>query len=55
VVVLRFLEGWENDEVSAALHKPVSAVKALQHRALMALRKMLLGSSREEGLYVEEY
>ena len=55
VVVLRYLEGWENEEVSAALHKPVSAVKALQHRALMALRKWLLGASQEEGYYANEY
>jgi RNA polymerase sigma-70 factor (ECF subfamily) len=42
VVVLRFLEGWGNEEVAAALEKPVSAVKALQHRALGALRRWLL-------------
>lgn len=42
VITLRFLEGWENDEVAAALEKPVGAVKALQHRALSMLRKQLL-------------
>ena len=41
VIVLRFIEGWGNDQVSAAVQKPVSAVKALQHRALAALRRML--------------
>ena len=49
VIVLRFFEGWENDQVSAALKKPVGAVKALQHRAVLALRHMLLGD--EEVVY----
>lgn len=47
VVILRFFEGWGNEEVAAAVHKPVGAVKALQHRALVVLRKWLLGA--EEG------
>lgn len=51
VVILRFLEGWENEEVAAALQKPVSAVKALQHRALAALRKWLL--EKEKGANYE--
>ncbi len=42
VVVLRFLEGWENAEVAALLDKPVGAIKALQHRALDALRRQVL-------------
>ncbi len=41
VIVLRFLEGWTLKEVAAALEKPVGAVKALQHRALAALRRIL--------------
>jgi len=51
VIILRFLEGWENEEVAAAVKKPVSAVRALQYRALVALRKWLLG--REEGAVYE--
>jgi RNA polymerase sigma-70 factor (ECF subfamily) len=47
VIVLRFLEGWEYEDIAAAVQKPVGAVRALQHRALAALRKWLLG--REEG------
>lgn len=43
VIVLRFIEGWGNEQVAAAVEKPVSAVKALQHRALAALRKWLSG------------
>ncbi len=42
VVSLKFLEGWENDEIACALHKPVGAVKSLQHRALAQLQKILL-------------
>ena len=42
VVVLRYLEGWENAEVAALLNKPVGAIKALQHRALDALRRQVL-------------
>lgn len=47
VVMLRFIEGWENEEVSAAVNKPVSAVKALQHRALAALRRWLVAGEKE--------
>jgi len=42
VVVLRFIEGWELAEISVSLKKPLGAVKALQHRAVAALKKMLL-------------
>lgn len=42
VVSLKFLEGWENDEIACALHKPIGAVKSLQHRALAQLQKFLL-------------
>jgi len=42
VVVLRYLEGWENTEVATLLGKPVGAVKALQHRALDTLRRQVL-------------
>jgi RNA polymerase sigma-70 factor, ECF subfamily len=47
VVVLRFLEGWGNEEVAMALQKPVGAIKALQHRALNTLRKLLLLEEKE--------
>ena len=42
VIVLRFFEGWDNDEVAAVLDKPVGAVKALQHRALASLKRMVV-------------
>jgi RNA polymerase sigma-70 factor (ECF subfamily) len=41
VIVLKFYQGLSNEEVAAALDKPVGAVKSLQHRALDALRRML--------------
>ncbi|HWQ83925.1 MAG TPA: sigma-70 family RNA polymerase sigma factor [Anaerolineales bacterium] len=47
VIVLRFLDGWENAEVAAALQKPVGAIKALQHRALIMLRKQLLSAEKD--------
>jgi RNA polymerase sigma-70 factor (ECF subfamily) len=42
VVVLKFLEGWHNEEIGRALGKSVGSVKALQHRALAALQRTLL-------------
>jgi RNA polymerase sigma-70 factor, ECF subfamily len=42
VIVLKYYEGFTNEEAAEALHKPVGAVKSLQHRALDALRRMLL-------------
>jgi RNA polymerase sigma-70 factor (ECF subfamily) len=40
-VVLKFLEGLENQEIAIAMNKPVGAVKALQHRGLQTIRKKL--------------
>ena len=41
VIVLKYLEDWETEAIARTLHKPVGAVKALQHRALEALRRIL--------------
>ncbi len=41
VIVLKFLEGFSNEEIARVIGKPVGAVKALQHRALVALRELL--------------
>jgi len=41
VITLKYLEGLSNEEVAAALGKPIGAVKSLQHRALEALRRSL--------------
>jgi RNA polymerase sigma-70 factor, ECF subfamily len=51
VIVLKFYQGLSNEEVAAALDKPVGAVKSLQHRALDALRRMLAaGAGKMEGV-----
>ncbi len=46
VLMLKYVQGCSNEEVAAALQKPLGAVKALQHRGLAALRRLLQG---EEG------
>uniref|UniRef100_A0A7C4PYW8 RNA polymerase sigma factor n=1 Tax=Bellilinea caldifistulae TaxID=360411 RepID=A0A7C4PYW8_9CHLR len=48
VIVLRYFEGWENEQVAAALEKPVGAVKALQHRAVASLRRWLNPDGKEK-------
>lgn len=45
VIMLKFLEGWSNQEVATILDKPVGAVKSLQHRAINALQRILLEAS----------
>ena len=47
VIALKFLEGWENEEIAHVLNKPVGAVKSLQHRALTNLQKILLDDEVE--------
>jgi RNA polymerase sigma-70 factor, ECF subfamily len=52
VVMLKYVEGWENDAIAQAMGKPVGAVKALQHRAIAALRRLLPGREiGQEGRY----
>lgn len=45
VVALKYLEDWCNEEIAYALHKPVGAVKSIQHRALKSLQKLLAETS----------
>jgi RNA polymerase sigma-70 factor (ECF subfamily) len=42
VILLKFVEGWENDEIAKTLKKPIGAIKSLQHRALARLQKIIL-------------
>ena len=49
VISLRFLEGWNNAEVSAALGKPVGSIKALQFRGLETLKRVLLKTQKESS------
>lgn len=46
VVALRFLENWTNEEVALTMQRPVGAVKALQHRALAALRSFFCSEEK---------
>jgi RNA polymerase sigma-70 factor (ECF subfamily) len=39
VIVLKYLEDWETQDIARVLNKPVGAIKALQHRGLAALRR----------------
>ena len=48
VITLKYLEGWENAEIAATLKKPIGAVKSLQHRALAALKRILLDEDDEQ-------
>jgi RNA polymerase sigma-70 factor, ECF subfamily len=41
VILLRFIEGLDNATAAAVLSKSVNAIKALQHRALTSLRRIL--------------
>lgn len=41
VVQFRFMEDWSLDETARAMHKSVNAVKALQHRALNTLNRLI--------------
>lgn len=42
VILLKFVEGLDNEDIAAALSKPVGAIKSLQHRAIGALRRHLM-------------
>jgi len=39
VIILKFIDGYSNDEISQSVKKSVGAIKALQFRALSALRE----------------
>ncbi|MGA9398289.1 MAG: RNA polymerase sigma factor [Anaerolineaceae bacterium] len=41
VIVLKYIEEYENDEIAQILNKNIGSIKALQHRALASLRKLL--------------
>jgi len=42
VISLRFLEGWTSQEIAQAMNRSLGSVKALQHRGLAALERILL-------------
>jgi RNA polymerase sigma-70 factor, ECF subfamily len=41
VILLKFVEEWENETIAKSLKKPVGAIKSLQHRALARLQRLL--------------
>jgi len=48
VITLKYLEDWSNEEIARVLHKPVGAVKSLQHRALLSMQKLLMEGTNEK-------
>ncbi|MCZ7568015.1 MAG: sigma-70 family RNA polymerase sigma factor [Ardenticatenaceae bacterium] len=50
VILLRFGEGLSNKEVADMMGKTEGAIKALQHRALRALRRLLLEDVEADDL-----
>lgn len=48
VILLRYVEGWELEEIARAVQKPVGAVKSLQHRAVARLRRLLVPAEGHE-------
>lgn len=49
IVILKYLQGMDNAEVARIVGLPVTAVKALQHRALGTLRRSLAGLAASMG------
>ena len=49
VIVLRLLEQWSHQEVAETLGKTVEATRALQYRALAALRHMLIEKKEDDS------
>lgn len=43
VLVLKFVLGYDNEQVAAITQRPVGAVKSMQHRGLAALHRLLEG------------
>jgi len=49
VIALRFLEGMSNREVAEVVERDINAVKALQHRAINSLRRILGEDDEKPG------
>jgi RNA polymerase sigma-70 factor (ECF subfamily) len=49
VIILKYVEGLGNLEVAEIMGRPEGAVKALQHRALDSLRRLLGGAPQADG------
>ena len=46
VIVLKFIEGFDNASVARVLGRSEGAIKSLQHRALRSLRRVMSGETR---------
>jgi RNA polymerase sigma-70 factor (ECF subfamily) len=46
VIVLKFIQGFDNASISRVLRRSEGAVKSLQHRALNSLRRIMSGEGR---------
>ena len=42
VIVLKYLENSDNETIAQAMNKPIGAIKALQHRGIESLRRILV-------------
>ena len=49
VIALKFLEDLPHHEISRLMNRPVGAVKALQHRGLEALKRLLWREDGKQG------
>jgi RNA polymerase sigma-70 factor (ECF subfamily) len=49
VIILKYLEGYTNQEISSILELSVGAVKALQHRGLASMRRYLAQTGNNGG------
>mgnify|MGYP000891245832 FL=1 len=47
VIILKYLEGWQNEEIARFMGKRVGAVKALLHRSLVTLKKKCVLQEKE--------
>jgi DNA-directed RNA polymerase specialized sigma24 family protein len=48
VVLLRVLDGWRHEQVAELLGKSVEATRALQYRAMNALKRILSEQEEDE-------
>ena len=48
VILLKFIEGFDNSEIAAVMDRSEGAVRVLQHRALLALRRVLAEGVQHE-------
>jgi RNA polymerase sigma-70 factor (ECF subfamily) len=49
-ITLRYLEGWDNEEIMSVMNKSAGTIRALQFRGIRTLRKLLI-SGEKEGIH----